>query len=310
MIYTVTLNPAIDRELTVSHLAYDTVLRALGWQIDFGGKGFNVSRMLRAMGTDSCALGFVGGKSGEILQEGLQALDIETDFVWVAGETRTNISIVTSDHGHYLKVNEPGPEIPASRQAELMERIRHHVRSGDWWVLAGSLPPGVSETMYAEMVKVIEAGDAHSILDTSGPALAHGCRAGAYLVKPNASEAENLTGMVVQTPEDALKAASCIREMGAKVVIISLGKLGAVLSTDQQSWLALSPLIEESNPIGAGDALVGGLVWALNMGYTMDEALHWGVACGAASASLDGTAVGGREFVRSLYEQVTISALG
>jgi fructose-1-phosphate kinase PfkB-like protein len=114
----------------------------------------------------------------------------------------------------------------------------------------------------------------------------------------------------VQTPEDALKAASCIREMGAKVVIISLGKLGAVLSTDQQSWLALSPLIEESNPIGAGDALVGGLVWALNMGYTMDEALHWGVACGAASASLDGTAVGGREFVRSLYEQVTISALG
>ena len=310
MIYTVTLNPAIDRELTVSHIEYDTVLRALGWQIDFGGKGFNVSRMLRAMGTDSCAVGFVGGKSGKTLEEGLQALGIETDFVRVADETRTNISIVTSDHSHYLKVNEPGPEIPASRQAELMERIGRHIRSGDWWVVAGSLPPGVSETMYAEMVKVIEAGDAHSILDTSGPALAYGCRAGAYLVKPNASEAENLTGMAVQTPDDALKAASCIREMGAKMVVISLGKMGAVLSTDQQSWLAISPPIEESSPIGAGDALVGGLVWALSSGKSLSEALQWGVASGAASASLDGTAVGGREFVRSLYEQVTISALG
>ncbi len=194
MIYTVTLNPAVDRELTVANIEYDTVLRALSWQTDCGGKGFNVSRMLRSMGMASCAMGFVGGKSGEILHEGLHALEIETDFVWVEGETRTNISIVTSEHDRYLKVNEPGPEISSARQSELLEKMRNLIQPGDWWVLAGSLPPCVSEKMYGEMIQIIEVGGAHAILDTSGPALAHGCQAGAYLVKPNAEEAEKLTG--------------------------------------------------------------------------------------------------------------------
>ena len=248
MIYTVTLNPAVDREMLVPEIQYDTVLRALDWQIDFGGKGFNVSRMLRSLGASSCALGFVGGKSGEILHEGLNALDIQTDFVWVEGETRTNISIVTPDHAHYLKVNEPGPEIAESSQREFIDRMRGLVRPQDWWVLAGSLPPGVPDAMYAEMIRVIEAGGAHVVLDTSGPALEHGCRAGAYLVKPNSFEAEKLTGIAVNSPQDAIRAARAVQEMGVSIVIISLGKDGAILVGPQESWLARSPEIEESNP--------------------------------------------------------------
>ncbi|MCD4673444.1 MAG: 1-phosphofructokinase [Anaerolineaceae bacterium] len=309
MIYTVTLNPAVDRELTVSSIEYDTVLRSISWQTDCGGKGFNVSRMLRSMGMASCALGFVGGKSGEILHEGLQALGIETDFVWVEGETRTNISIVTTDHDRYLKVNEPGPEISSARQNEFMEKMRNLIRAGDWWVLAGSLPPCVSETMYGEMIEIIEAGGAHAILDTSGVALVHGCQAGAYLVKPNAEEAEKLTGVSIQSPQDAVKAAQRIHELGSGVVIISLGKSGALLSTDQKSWLASAPEIEESNPIGAGDSMVGGVVWALSCGFSVNEALKWGVACGAASASMDGTAVSSLTLVKELYDQIEIVEL-
>ncbi len=306
MIYTVTLNPAVDREMLVPEIQYDTVLRALDWQVDYGGKGFNVSRMLRALGAPSCALGFVGGKSGEILHEGLNALDIQTDFVWVEGETRTNISIVTPDHAHYLKVNEPGPEISAASQREFIERMRGLVRPDDWWVLAGSLPPGVPDTMYAEMIRVIEAGGAHTLLDSSGAALEHGCRAGAYLVKPNSFEAEKLTGIPIHGTQDALRAAARIQEIGASVVIISLGKDGAMLVSRQESWIAHSPKIEESNPIGAGDSLVGGVVWAMSTGCSLKEALCWGVACGAASASQDGTAVGGRELVEELYGRVMV----
>ena len=261
------------------------------------------------MGMASCALGFVGGKSGEILHEGLQALGIETDFVWVEGETRTNISIVTTDHDRYLKVNEPGPEISSARQNEFMEKMRNLIQAGDWWVLAGSLPPCVSEGMYGEMIQIIEAGGAHAILDTSGSALAQGCEAGVYLVKPNAEEAEKLTGVTVRTPEDAVQAAKKIHHMGVGVVIISMGKSGALLSTEQKSWLAMPPEVDESNPIGAGDSLVGGVVWALSSGYSLEDALKWGVACGAASASMDGTAVGGRELVRELYQQVNIKDL-
>jgi len=309
MIYTVTLNPAVDRELTVGAIEYDTVLRAQSWHIDYGGKGFNVSRMLRSMGMTSCALGFVGGKSGEILHDGLRALKIKTDFVWVEGETRTNISIVTTGDNHYIKVNEPGPEISSARQEEFMDKLRGLVREGDWWVLAGSLPPGVPSSIYAEMIRVIETGGAHVILDTSGNALAQGCEAGAYLVKPNDEEAEKLTGIAIHSPKDAVLAAKQIHEMGTSVVIISLGKDGAVLSTTDKSWLAAAPKIEESNPIGAGDSLVGGVVWALSSGYSVNEALKWGVACGAATASMEGTAVGEKELVEKLYKQIEIKEL-
>src|SRR6266542_3364766 len=109
MIYTLTLNPAVDRELTVPSMKFDSVLRASESRVDFGGKGFNVSRLLKAVGEPNIAVGFLGGNAGELLQKGLQGLGIGTDFVWVTGETRTNVSIVTSSHDHYLKVNEKGP---------------------------------------------------------------------------------------------------------------------------------------------------------------------------------------------------------
>jgi len=159
------------------------------------------------------------------------------------------------------------------------------------------------------MIRVIETGGAHVILDTSGNALAQGCEAGAYLVKPNDEEAEKLTGIAIHSPKDAVLAAKQIHEMGTSVVIISLGKDGAVLSTTDKSWLAAAPKIEESNPIGAGDSLVGGVVWALSSGYSVNEALKWGVACGAATASMEGTAVGEKELVEKLYKQIEIKEL-
>src|SRR3954451_24411287 len=113
MIYTVTLNPALDRELTVPALVFDDVLRATETRVDCGGKGFNVSRMLAALGAESIALGFAGGHTGAMLRDGLAALGIETDFVQIGGETRTNVSIVMTNDGHYVKVNEAGPTISA-----------------------------------------------------------------------------------------------------------------------------------------------------------------------------------------------------
>src|SRR6266851_862152 len=115
MIYTLTLNPAVDRELTVPALEYNAVLRASESRVDFGGKGFNVSRLLKSLGATSTAVGFLGGRSGELLQDGLQELGIGADFVWVSGETRTNISIVTETHNHYIKVNEKGPLVEQAK---------------------------------------------------------------------------------------------------------------------------------------------------------------------------------------------------
>lgn len=309
MIYTVTLNPSVDRQLTVPSLSYDTVLRASSWRIDPGGKGFNVSRMLMALGTQSTALGFAAGKSGEWLRDRLEAAGIATDFVWVEGETRTNISIINESNSRYIKVNEPGPEISAESQTRLAEQVSQLAQPGDWWVLAGSLPPGVPATIYADLIERVRAAGAHAVLDTSGPALQAGCEAGPHLVKPNDVEAAALTGLPVTNHAERIAAAARIHAMGVDHVVISLGKEGALLANSADSLLASSPRITERNPIGAGDSMVGGLVWSLAREQPLSEALRWGIACGAASAAQDGTAVGTWEQVQSLAEQVVVRPL-
>jgi len=304
MIYTVTLNPALDRELTVPALVFDDVLRATATRVDCGGKGFNVARMLAVLGAESVALGFAGGHTGAMLRDGLAALGIATDFVWVAGETRTNISIITADYDRHIKVNEPGPTISADEQAALRARVRERARSGDWWVLAGSLPPGVAPTFYADLIHDIQAAGARAILDTSGVALRHGYAARPFLLKPNAAEASELTGLPITSAEQALAAAAAMP--GIARIVISLGAAGALLVEVGRGWLATPPAIQQHNPIGAGDSLVAGLVWGLNKALAPATMLQWGVACGAAAASHAGTAFGSYADVARLAELVTV----
>ena len=309
MIYTLTLNPAVDRELTVPDVEFDSVLRAIDARVDFGGKGFNVSRLLKGMGVTSTAVGFLGGRTGETLQDGLLALGIDTDFVWVPDETRTNISIVTPSHSHYLKVNEKGPVVDPAKQEELLGKIDFLTRPGDWWVLAGSLPPGVTDDFYARIIRVLHQHQAKAILDTIGEPLRLGCAEQPFVVKPNVEEAQALTGLPMKTPVEIALAAARIRQMGAQNVIISMGKEGALLQTFTGTWLVSTPKVHEKNPIGAGDSMVGGLVWALTEMLSLREAINWGVAAGAATASLSGTEVGSRALIEQLLPLVTAEAI-
>lgn len=309
MIFTVTLNPAVDRELTVDEIAYNTVLRASKWQVDCGGKGFNVARMLKSLGVASVALGFAAGKTGELLEEKLQALGIETDFVWIDGETRTNVSIVTAANDHYMKVNEPGPTISKGDLTQLVQKVTERSKAGDWWVLAGSLPPGVPPTIYANLIEIIQSSGGKVFLDTSDEALRQSCAAKPQLVKPNAEEAHELTDLPVNNPTEIAAAAAAIQKQGPENVIISLGKDGALVADGKTTWLAASPKIVERNPIGAGDSMVAGLVWGLNEGSSLGEALRRGIACGAATASQNGTTVGSLEQVNELLAQVELSEI-
>ena len=306
MIFTVTLNPAVDRELTVDTISFDTVLRALDWQVDCGGKGFNVARMLKSLGISSMALGFAAGKSGEMLADKLQSLGIETDFIWVEGETRTNVSIVSAENGQYVKVNEPGPTITETDLGLLAKKIGDRVEAGDWWVLAGSLPPGVPPTYYSELITIIQSAGAKVFLDTSDEALRQNCAAKPLLVKPNDEEAHELTGLPVGTKEEIAAVGKAISAMGPANVIISLGKKGAVLVNDGKAWLAASPKILAANPIGAGDSMVAGVVWGLSQGDSMQDALCKGIACGAATAGQKGTSVGSLEQVNQLLAEVQL----
>lgn len=310
MIYTVTLNPAVDREYVVPAIEFDSVLRAIDWNVDYGGKGFNVSRLLISLGTPSVAVGFTGGRSGELLRDGLHSLGIQTDFVWVEGETRTNVSIVSQSENRYVKANEPGPQISPENQQQLLDKVQGLAQPGDWWVLAGNLPPGVPDTIYASIIESLNAKGSRAILDASGPALLQGCKAGPYLVKPNAFEAHQITGLPVDSLAQVVAAAEAVLKMGPAHIVVSMGKDGALMIEEGQAKIARSPKIEERNPIGAGDSMVGGLVWGLGQNLPLSEALRWGIACGAATASLSGTAVGTLPMVEALYARVAIEPVG
>lgn len=303
-IYTLTLNPALDKELAVEKLAFDAVLRAGEPRIDYGGKGFNVSRALHALGMKNTALGFVGGPTGERLMKGLDALGITTHFVWTSGETRTNISVVPASRARYFKVNEPGPVITADEQTFMLQQIDVLAQPGDWWVLSGSLPRGLPVDFYAEVIRLVQDAGARAVLDTSGDPLRLGIEIGAYLVKPNWDEAAALLGERAMV--DMLAA---VQEMGAQNVVMSLGEAGAVAYDGETMWQANTPQVEVHNPTGAGDALVAGMVWALNQDAPFSEALRWGVACGAAAASFPGTAMGSRDYVEKLLADVRCEVL-
>ena len=309
MIYTLTLNPALDLELTVETLTQNQVLRAVHTRTDCGGKGFNVSRALAALGQASTALGFIGGSTGKRLERDLHQMGIGTDFVVVSDETRTNVSIVTDPSSDYIKVNQPGPTIKAEETEALLQKVQTLSQPDDTWVLSGSLPPGVATDIYAQIIHTVQSRGAKTLLDTSGEPLRMGCKARPFAVKPNTVEAQHLTGIEIEDIDTARMAAEEIHSQGIPVVILSLGKDGALLSQSEGTFLAKPPAVHEHNPIGAGDALVAGMVWGLNQEMSLVEALRWGVACGAAAASTPGTGVGSKEQIKRLEKEIRVTSL-
>jgi 1-phosphofructokinase family hexose kinase len=303
MIYTLTLNPAVDLELQIGRFEFNSVARATQSRKDCGGKGFNVSRMLRNLETDSIAMGFVGGKSGEQLEQALLALGIQTQFTKIAGDTRTNVSIVAEENAEHIKVNEAGPTISQAELDNLIMQVEQNLKAGDWWVLGGSLPPGVDVGIYAHLITLIENAGAHAILDSSGEALLEGCKAGPTLIKPNLEEALQLVGITSEAADKTKDWVGEILALGPKSLVISLGKEGALLASPEGHQVVASPKIIERNPIGAGDSLVGGLVWRLSNGDSLAEALRYGIACGAATASQPGTSLGSLTDVNALVVQ-------
>ncbi len=306
MIYTVTLNPALDKEYRVPELLPNKILRASSVKIDFGGKGFNIARMLSTFDADCAALGFIGGHTGSILREGLKSNGIKTDFVEISGETRTNISAVSDKDRSYVKINEAGPEILPEEIEQLLQKVEELIHPEDWWIMSGSLPRGVPHDIYAQMIQRINRGKARAILDSSGEALNYGCMAKPFLIKPNVEELTHITDLNVQDALALEEALSRIHAMGVKNIILSAGKEKAICSNGNQRWVGIPPKVDEINPIGAGDAMLAAIVYRLSREDSLPEAFRWGLAAGSVAASLPGTMMPGLSDVEKLLEKVVV----
>lgn len=306
MIYTITLNPALDKQLTVSDIRFNDVLIADSIQLDFGGKGFNVSRMLKELNQTSKAVGLLGGQTGKTIETGLKAQGIDVVSIPVSGETRTNVSIVTPGGSKHIKVNEKGPTISESELQRVFQFISEKAGSGTLWVLAGSIPPGVDVSVYQRMTQKINELGGDVVLDTSGSALNQGLLAHPKLVKPNLFELSQLTGKEISSLQEILENPTITRSVGAEFVAISAGDKGALLTDGEKTAICLPPEIQEANPVGAGDAMVAGLSFALYHGYDLEQALMLGVACGTASAMQSGTRMPEWDLVEEVRQKVRL----
>jgi 1-phosphofructokinase len=304
MIVTLTLNPSVDRTIEVDALVRGAVVRATGVHVDPGGKGINVSRALAVNAVKTRAVVTTGGAEGRHLAVLLQAEGIDMVDVPVSGATRSNVAVVEPD-GTTTKLNEPGAYVPVGELESFLQTVLQTVTASasdaDWVVASGSLPPGVADGFYGDVIRALADSGVPVAVDTSGAALVAALEAGPALVKPNLHELVEATGCVIRTIGDVLDAAAQLRGAGARAVLASLGRDGAVLVDDQGTWFAEAPAGTPQSSVGAGDALLAGFLAAGGGG----EALAQGVAWGAAAVGLPGSRMPGPDDVIGIRAHVS-----
>lgn len=260
MIVTLTPNPSVDRTLVVSRLKFNEILRADPAHLDWGGKGFNASRGLRVLGQPSLAIGWVGGGAGKMLEDGLNMLGIKTDFVWVDGETRTNTVVQEGDNDWYMLVNEPGPQVPPGAIDEMIEKAGKYANPGDIWIVAGSIPPGVPQDFYANLIRILKAKGVQVVFDATAVPYSLGIKEVPWMLYPEVTEAARLVGFEIGTLDMAKRAAMHFLQQGIEYVAIMLENGGVLLSSKSLMVMASPLKVPIRRVTGARGALCAGIV--------------------------------------------------
>jgi 1-phosphofructokinase len=280
MIYTLTLNPSVDYIVELEGFQLGELNRTTREAKFPGGKGINVSRVLKELGIKSKALGFNGGFTGKYIDEYLQNEDIATDFVKVTEDSRINIKLKT---GKETEINAKGPEISEENLLLLKEKIME-LTSEDLLVLAGSIPSSLPKTTYEELVKICKRNDVEFVVDAEGDLLKKVLAYQPLLIKPNQHELEELFSTTISTCEEVIPFAKRLLEMGAKNVIVSLAGDGAVFVNHEMALIAEVPKGTVKNSVGAGDSMVAGFLAHYHTTKNIKEAFRFSIASGSATA--------------------------
>lgn len=287
MITTVCMNPALDRTVTVDALAKGQVNRIRTSRTDVGGKGVNVAVVARRLLLDAQVIGVVGEDGVERLRAAMDAEGVQHAFLPVEGSVRVNTKVVSLDGSGVTELNESGPMMTAEVLAEFFALARERVQGSDAVVITGSLPPGCPAWTYRELIRAL-AGK-RCILDVGGNELALGVQARPFLVKPNHHELAETLRTELRTLEDIRRGAQSLRDAGAEHVVVSMGRDGAMYVGAEGAFYAPEIPVEVHSTVGAGDALVGGILYGLTKYGSMREAFRCGVAAGTASVITEGT---------------------
>jgi 1-phosphofructokinase len=303
MIYTLTLNPSVDYIVEADEFILGELNRSKNETKLPGGKGINVSRVLRSMGVESKAIGFLGGFTGKYIEEYLNREGIYTGFVKVDGDTRINIKLKADIE---TEINARGPEVSTLSIGLLKEQIKQ-LGNGDFLVLAGSIPSGMPKSIYEEIVQICKDTGAEVLIDAEGELLKTVLDYRPFLIKPNHHELGQFFDKEIETTEDAIFYGKKLIEAGAKNVIVSLADKGAVFINEPSAFIASVPRGEVKSSVGAGDSMVAGFLANYLKTENSKEAFRYSVASGSATAFSIGLCTADK--VEQLLPQVKIEEL-
>lgn len=282
MIYTVTFNPALDYVMKVEKLRFDDINRTYGEELYYGGKGINVSAILSRLGMENTALGFKAGFTGEKLEELLRADGINTDFIALKnGMTRINVKVKAETE---LDINAVGPSIEKEEVEKLFDKIRN-IKKGDVIVLAGSVPGALPSDIYEKILSVTSQAGVEAVVDSTGDLLLNVLKYHPFLIKPNNFELGDLFGVKIKDETEIEKYAKLLQEKGARNVLVSRGKDGATLVTEDGAVHTIGIIPGKPlNSVGCGDSMVAGFVAGYIEKRDYAYALKLGSACSNATA--------------------------
>ena len=308
VILTLTINPAVDRTMTVDKLVFEDRGYILARTEAAGGRGINASHVIHSFGGKTLALLTSGGDVGKRMEESLGKMGFPYEVVRVRSESRINLT-VSDQQGLTAKLNERGAPLEGTEVQSVRTLVETRLKKASWLMLCGSVQPGVPNDIYADLIEIAKKSGVKTLLDTDVDPLLPALESKPSVITPNQPEAERLLGRAILTRMQSLEAVTRIHAMGPESVVLSLGSRGAVAAGADGVFEALPPRVDALCPIGAGDALAAAFVWALEKKKTFPDALRWAVAAGTATAVLPGTNFPTLDQAKAIYKSVEVRAV-
>ncbi|MES2372284.1 MAG: 1-phosphofructokinase family hexose kinase [Bacteroidota bacterium] len=303
-IITLTLNPALDKTISVEQLVPEKKLRSSFAQVEPGGGGINVSRALHKLGGNSEAVYLSGGYTGKHFEELLINEGVVSVALPIKGDTRENFVVVDNSANNQYRFGMEGPEVTEPEWKQALQYIREQPEIA-YIVASGSLPPGVPSNVFAQLAVIAKQKNARLIVDTSGAALKDAVDEGLFLIKPNLEELGSLSGKEKLAKDEILTAArNIIQNGGCEVMVVSMGKDGAMLITKDKQLEVKPPNVTVHSTVGAGDSMVGGMLMALSKEWGLEDVLYYGIAAGTAATMNHGTELCKKEDTERLYAKM------
>ena len=303
MIYTLTLNPALDYDVYLDNFSEGDLNLSKEINIRAGGKGINVSKVLANLDLSSKVLGFTGGFIGDFIKKDLETQNIDTDFVSLDGITRINVKI--NNNNKETEIAGLSPKIPDFKKDELVKKLMN-LKDGDTLILSGSIPDSLTKDIYKEISKKVPE-NVKIVLDTRGNLLDENIHNN-FLIKPNIKELEEMFEMDLDTTAKVIEKCKYFLDKNIKNIIVSMGGKGALYINSNGAYTAEVPKGTLINSVGAGDSMVAGFVAGFELGKLPEEAFKLAVAAGSATAYSYG--LGEKDLIDKLYNEIKIKKDG